>query len=155
MSVPLAKDETIVAEESFRTSLIWQHLKANFQITNRRFMGESRNYLLGLIPTGTNTVTYPLKNIASVSSSTNTRIGALLFGVVLVLMGLASISNSVVGALVLIAIGAVIAVQAICTVIAVTNNSGQTVALPVLFFEREAAMNFVTRVNTLLAERAD
>jgi hypothetical protein len=147
--VNAVQNEVMRAQQEFRQSILWFFLKVSMSVTNKRFVGQTQNYLLGLVPTGRNDVTYPLNAISSVSSSTNFSFGQFVLGLVLAL----SIFSFSAWGIIIGLLGVALLLGSFKAAIAVTNNSGQTVALPVLFFERSAALQFISEVNNVLAER--
>lgn len=74
-------EERSVERISFRTSRLWFWLKAELTLTNRQLQGRSQNTMAGLIPTGRQEFTYPLRNITQVSVSTRFRPIRLVLGV--------------------------------------------------------------------------
>lgn len=66
-----ATGETDVTGDRFSPSVVLFWLKTSVAASNMRVMYKSPNTLLGVIPLGSNTQTIPLRNIASVDSSTS------------------------------------------------------------------------------------
>ena len=63
--VVLANDETAVQTERFIRSNLLPFLKLQLVVTNKRVAGQKATTFLGIIPVGSEKVSYPLANIAS------------------------------------------------------------------------------------------
>lgn len=135
--------ETVMAQASFNTSLVWFFLRVSMSVTNRRLTGESQNYWLGIIPTGRNRITCPLGSISSVKTSTNFSVGAFIFGLMMSFWIFSFSLSGLIGG----ALGVLMLLSAFKTVISVTNNAGETVNVPVTIFQRQAAADFIDQVN--------
>src|SRR5258708_2738650 len=86
----LAKDETVQHQGEFLVSNVLPYLKPKLAITNKRLTGERPNTLLGIIPVGSEKVSYPLSNVAGVNTTTRISPLPLLLGILFVIGGLAA-----------------------------------------------------------------
>ena len=93
MATILATDEQIVNQEKFTSSLIIFWLKTEFTLSNKRIIGKYPRTLFGIIPLGNVEMTLPLKNIASVLSSTKFYFSRLFIGLIFVFVGFAMINS--------------------------------------------------------------
>jgi len=146
--IVLASEERVVSNVSLITSNLTPWVKLNLVLTNRRLAGKNPNFLLGLIPTGSSSVTYPLSNIAGVATNTRISILGLIFGAIFVLVGITDLR-----AVLSLVIGVVLLLNAFYADIQVTNSGGAKLSHRVSIFNKGAAESFVHEVNTAIAER--
>jgi hypothetical protein len=152
--VVLAPEETLAATGEFRVSNILFFLRWRMAVTNRRLIGRTPNTILGIIPLGSNQVSYPLANIADVATRRAYSVSSFLIGLILLLAGLGELSgpNSGPGAaIVLIVLGLLALAATIRVSIQVTHSGGQKFAHGIAFSDRSAAQSFVNKVNTTIA----
>jgi hypothetical protein len=91
MNISLIKDENALNEVDLRRSYIPFIPKSKFALTNKRILAEFINVLLWIIPIGKNEVTYPLNQVAGVRIDTKFNIKAFILGIVLIVLGIASL----------------------------------------------------------------
>ncbi len=155
--VVLAPGETVAAAGEYRVSNILFFLRWRMAVTNRRLIGRTPNTILGIIPLGSNQVSYPLANIAGVATRRAYSVISFLIGLILLLAGLGSLGgpNSSPGAgIILIVLGLLALVATIRVSIQVTNSGGQKIAHGIALSDRSAAQSFVNKVNTTIATHA-
>jgi len=150
----LIKNESILEQKKFSSSLVFWFLKDELTVTNRRFLGEWKNFALGIIPTGTNNITFTLDNISSVKTSTDFSFGSFFVGLILLMFGL-SFDEFGFFMLVLLLLGLNAILGAFKTALQITNNAGQNVKIPIMIFQRSETQQFTDKINTVLAERAE
>lgn len=148
LDVPLSQDEVIRQKYEFSYSLILFFLKSHFWITNKRLIVNYPNVFL-VIPTGKDTVTYPIRAIGGIKTKTEFKFLSLLGGVILVVIGLSAIKSF--GVLLLL-FGAIIIVGAFRTVIIVTSGGSGSVGYSHLPWEAGDAKKMINELNLLLAE---
>lgn len=148
LDVPLGQDETVQKEYEFSVSLILFFLKSHFWLTNKRLIVNAPNVFL-FIPTGNDTVTYPLRNIGGVKTKTELKFMSLLGGVVLLLIGLSTIRS--IGIL-LILFGASTIIGAFQTAIVVGSGSGGAVRYSYVPWEATEAKKMINELNQLIAD---
>ncbi len=85
----LASGEAVLVSERFIHSLGRVFGRTRVTLTRGRIVYERRNALLGLIPMGTQTDTYPLANISAVGTATSIGLLKLLGGFILLTGGVA------------------------------------------------------------------
>lgn len=155
MDIILGKEEKISDSKMFTTNLILGWLKTEMAITNKRLAGHSPNTLLGIIPMGRNDISYPLKNIASVSIKTKLHIIRLIIGFALFVYGLDFLSRDFLPALIVTLIGIALMLNGFTSQIVVFNNSGQKDdSVQVSILEKGKAKQFVNEVNQEIADNA-
>ena len=101
-----APGEKNIIGDRFSPSVIIFWLKTSIAASSTRIQYTTPNTLFGLIPLGADTKTIPLRNVASVDTSTKFNLGSLVWGVVFLLIGLGCLDSSVAVALVLILVAA-------------------------------------------------
>ncbi len=152
MSLPLSKDEQLVNEETFTTNLLLFWLKTNFALTTKRVMGNAPNTLMGIIPLGKNEITYPLKNIAGVASSTKFHFLRLIIGIFLVPISLSILTSSFLLAIVLLLLGALALLNCYTSTLVITNNAGQAPVVEVSILDKGKVQSFVNVINSKIAD---
>lgn len=101
-----APGEKNIIGDRFSPSVIIFWLKTSIAASSTRIQYTTPNTLFGLIPLGADTKTIPLRNVASVDTSTKFNLGSPVWGVVFLLIGLGCLDSSVAVALVLILVAA-------------------------------------------------
>lgn len=149
-NVVLAPGEAVVAHERFALSLLLFFLHLDLVTTDRRVAGTSPNTILGVIPLGSNAVSYPMSNIASVGTSTRVQPVLLIIGIIVTLVSLGSFAS---GGWFGFLIGLVLIAAAIQSVLVITNNAGAAIAHRVSPLDIGRAQEFVRSINTALAGR--
>ena len=94
-----APGEKNIIGDRFSPSVIIFWLKTSIAASSTRIQYTTPNTLFGLIPLGVDTKTIPLRNVASVDTSTKFNLGSLVWGVVFLLIGLGCLDSSVAVAL--------------------------------------------------------
>ena len=89
-----APGEKNIIGDRFSPSVIIFWLKTSIAASSTRIQYKSPNTLFGLIPLGADTKTIPLRNVASVDTSTKFNLGSLVWGVVFLLIGLGCLDSS-------------------------------------------------------------
>ena len=136
-------DEKIERSDSLALSLLLFFLKIDVALTNKRVVGQWPNTFLGLIPVGSNNVTYPVTSIASVAVSTKIRVVSLIVGIVLALAGLN-------GSLIILIIGVLLIGNAFYAAFEITNTAGQKIGHQMAFWEKGKAQALANDINTVL-----
>ena len=99
-----APGEKNIIGDRFSPSVIIFWLKTSIAASSTRIQYTTPNTLFGLIPLGADTKTIPLRNVASVDTSTKFNLGSLVWGVVFLLIGLGCLDSSVAVALALLVV---------------------------------------------------
>ena len=148
LNTPLGQDEIIQKEYEFSYSLLLFFLKSHFCITNKRLIVNAPNVFF-VIPTGNDTVTYPIRNIGGVKTKTEFKFLSLLVGVALLLIGFSDISPM---GILLILIGAFSLIKAFQTVIVVTSSGTGAVTYSHLPWEAGDAKKMINELNQIIVE---
>lgn len=90
----LAPGEKDLVGEHFSPNILLFWLKTAVAASNVRVQYRSPNTILGIIPLGSESQTIPLKNIASVDTSTKFNMGNFVLGVIFLIVGFASFRGS-------------------------------------------------------------
>ncbi|MBN8234130.1 hypothetical protein JF544_02680 [Halobacillus kuroshimensis] len=152
MSLPLGKDENVQVSEDFTQNLVLSWLKSDFSLTNKRIMGKTPNTLFGMIPLGSREITYPLKNIASVGVSTKLHLRRLIFGLILVLIGLNLFDSSIFGGLFLTIVGAIPLLNSYTSTMVISNTAGQPVGVQISILEKQKVQDFANKININISD---
>ncbi len=146
--VTLTSDERVVAGGRFMFSNLLFFLHWRMAVTSKRLVGHTPNTILGVIPLGSTDVSYPLANIAGVTTRTAYSFFWILVGVIFVLGGLGAPN------VVALLIGLLAFLAAFNAEISVTNSGGGKTGHRIAFFDRGNARLFADDVNRAIATYA-
>ena len=90
-----APGEKHIIGDRFSPSVVIFWLKTSIAASSTRIQYKSPNTLFGLIPLGADTKTIPLRNVASVDTSTKFNLGSLVWGLVWLFVALGCFQSSV------------------------------------------------------------
>jgi len=156
LDISLGQDERVYREYEFSRSFIFSllKLKSHFWLTNKRLIVSTPNTFLLVIPTGKNTHTYPLRNIASIHIQTEFDFIYLLVGVLLVLLSIPFIFFCIglLFGLPFLLYGINYMERAFQTTIAITSSSGGVMTYPCSRKEAMNAKRMVNELNQLIAD---
>ena len=142
-----APGERNIIGDRFSPSVVLFWLKTSIAASSTRIQYKSPNTLFGLIPLGADTKTIPLRNIASVDTSTKFNLGSLVWGVVFLFVGLGCLGSSVPVALVLILVAAANLVF--------HDPSGGANTITVSILEKDRLMQLAQEIQKLVFTDAD
>jgi hypothetical protein len=149
----LVPGERVVAVGSFRRSNLAVWSRVDLAVTNRRVVGVEPHLFLGLIPTGSRTVTDPLANIASVGVNTRVFVFGFVFGVIpFTLFGLflASFEAARPVGIVVLLLALFVFLDGFRCDITITNSGGQSIATRIAYVDRRRATAFVREIGAVL-----
>ena len=142
-----APGEKNIIGDRFSPSVIIFWLKTSIAASSTRVQYRAPNTLFGLIPLGADTKTIPLRNVASVDTSTKFNLGSLVWGVVFLLIGLGCLDSSVAVALVLILVAAANLVF--------HDPSGGANTITVSILEKDKLMSLAQEIQSRVFADAD
>lgn len=146
-----ASQEQVLESREFTTNLALFWLKTHFELTTKRVRGNAPNTFLGIVPLGKYEITFPLRNVAGVSSSTKFYFKRFVVGVVLILIGLSFVGDSLFIGLLLLLVGAIAVLNCYVSRFTITNNAGQSPTVDLSILEKEKVRRFVAEVNEQVA----
>ena len=149
--ITLTKEEYVVSECTFCYSILLFFIKSSLYLTNKRLIAHIPNVVLFVFPLGSNTATYPLRNIAAVSTKTRFKFFRLILAFFLVTTGLALVTESMLGVILLL-MGALLAIESFIHSISMQSSSAAGVFYRIAFWEQSKARDFTNQVNETLAE---
>ena len=138
----------------FSLSLLFFWVKGFLSVDSRFVKVSTANTVLGFIPAGKNNQTIPLKNISATTISNSYKIKPLAIGFLLVIMGLSSLGQNALSALILMVIGVGVLGSGILTVL-VIQRSGSDFLLSVPFYEKAKLLRAQDLVEEALKEDTD
>ena len=138
-----APGEKNIIGDRFSPSVIIFWLKTSIAASSTRIQYTTPNTLFGLIPLGVDTKTIPLRNVASVDTSTKFNLGSLVWGVVFLLIGLGCLDSSVAVALVLILVAAANLANTMSAQLDFVNQAGGRNSVKVSILEKDKLMQLV------------
>ena len=145
-------DERVLHAGEFSRSNLAFWAKVQMAVSNRRIAGSYPNLTFGVIPTGTQRMTYPLPSVAGVTVDNRIWALGIIFGVLFALLGLGALTSPSLrlGGIILLVGGVLIAVNGFSAQITITNSGGQAMATRVAYYERDKAAAFARQVNEVL-----
>mgnify|MGYP007047905767 CR=1 FL=1 len=145
-----APGETSVVGDRFSPSVILFWLKTSVAASTMRVQYRSPNTLLGIIPLGSNTQTIPLRNIASVDTSTKFNLGSLIWGLVFLFVGLGCMSSAVAVGIVLILLAVANFVNVMNARLDFVNQAGGKNSITVSILEKDRLMQLAQEIQKLV-----
>lgn len=150
-----APGEKNIVGDRFSPSVIIFWLKTSIAASSTRVQYRAPNTLFGLIPLGADTKTIPLRNVASVDTSTKFNLGSLVWGVVFLLIGLGCLDSSVAVALVLILVAAANLANTMSASLVFHDPSGGANTITVSILEKNKLMQLAQEIQKLVFTDAD
>jgi hypothetical protein len=132
-------------------SNIWPDLKLKLTLTNKRLAGERPNTFLGVIPVGSEKMSYPLSNIASVQTTARVLVGHLLVGVLLVYVGITVGLQR--GGWFWFLMAGLFLLYCYRAQMNIQNSGGGVISHRISVWNKRAAQSFAQEINTAIAER--
>ncbi len=142
-----APGEKNIIGDRFSPSVIIFWLKTSIAASSTRIQYTTPNTLFGLIPLGVDTKTIPLRNVASVDTSTKFNLGSLVWGVVFLLIGLGCLDSSVAVALVLILVAAANLANTMSAQLDFVNQAGGRNSVKVSILEKDKLMQLAQNIQ--------
>ena len=150
-----APGEKNIIGDRFSPSVIIFWLKTSIAASSTRVQYRAPNTLFGLIPLGADTKTIPLRNVASVDTSTTFNPGSLVWGVVFLLIGLGCLDSSVAVALVLILVAAANLANTMSASLVFHDPSGGANTITVSILEKDKLMSLAQEIQSRVFADAD
>ncbi len=138
---------------NYMTGLLTFYLKGEITTEQNFLKFKVPNTIFGIIPLGSHKENIPVEQIASVASSFRLKIGTLIIGVIITILGLSSLGDTLIGALIFILIGLSIAIPAFKTELLVETTAGKQYYIPFLIFEKGKAEQAENMISTIIHNR--
>lgn len=147
-SFMLTPGESNVSGVKVSPSLLTPYLRSELMCSSTRLVYKVPNTLLGLIPLGSEENTIPLKSIASVNTSVKLKLARLLIGLILLIVGLSSISSLPLGTvIILLIIAAILLAMSFPASLNVVNHAGGITSVTVSILEKGALQKFAKELQ--------
>lgn len=147
-----AKKRSSIPEcrKEFAISPIAPWVRGMIQVDRNAIRIRTANVILGLIPAGEDNQTIALSNVSNAAVSTSYRIGLLVFGIFIALIGLLTFpSGKILMALILLAIGSSMALNGIQTRLWIAHSGGDFI-ISVPFYEKNTMNAARTEIDKAL-----
>lgn len=138
----------------FSISLLFFWIKGKVEVDSRFVKTNLSNTILGFIPAGKDQQSIPLKNISGAMLSTKYLIKPMIIGLIILLIGLGTIFDSIIGGLIFLIIGLGIFGSGIQTILMI-EKSGTPYYISVPFFEKQKMQQLSEQIHNALAEDTD
>ena len=139
-------------EVSFITSYLTFYLKGHVKCDNNFVNISCPNTILKLIPLGSLNKTFPVEQVSSVNSNFKVTLGSLLWGVLITIMGLGSLSSSLLLALIFTAVGVLMVLGSLQTAVYITV-AGNDYLIPIIFLEKDKSEQICSGIQAMIANR--
>ena len=140
---------------SFMTSLLTFYLKGEIKQEQNFIRFKVPNTILTFIPLGSAKETVPVNQISSVGTSFKLLFKSFLVGVILAFIGLLLLTGSPIIGIILLLLGASMAINSFQTVLTVDTTSGKELYIFFLIFEKSKAERAAQQINQLISNRLD
>lgn len=140
---------------SYMTSLLTFYLKGEIRSEQNFLNLKKPNTILGFIPLGAKKESLPVNQLASVESNFKLRIGSLLIGAIIAIIGLCLFSTSFILALILLVIGVNKAITAFETILSIKTTAGDEKFISFLVFEKSKADVAESMIRDIISGRLD
>ena len=145
-----APGERSVIGDRFSPSVVIFWLKTSIAASSTRIQYKSPNTLFGLIPLGADTKTIPLRNVASVDTSTKFNLGSLVWGLVWLFVALGCFQASVAIALILQFVAAANLANTMSASLVFRDPSGGANTITVSILEKDKLMQLSQEIQKLV-----
>ncbi|WP_259305834.1 hypothetical protein [Bifidobacterium pseudocatenulatum] len=145
-----APGERSVIGDRFSPSVVIFWLKTSIAASSTRIQCKSPNTLFGLIPLGADTKTIPLRNVASVDTSTKFNLGSLVWGLVWLFVALGCFQSSVAIALILLFVAAANLANTMSASLVFRDPSGGANTITVSILEKDKLMQLSQEIQKLV-----
>ena len=140
---------------TFITSYLTFYLKGEIKKEKNFIKFTIPNTILGFIPLGAGKKSVAINHIASVDTDFRVNVKQLLIGAIIAIVGLASMGDSFLAGLILLALGVIDALNALQTALIVSTTAGEQVLLFFVIFEKAKAEQAADMINELVSGRMD
>lgn len=142
-------------EVSFITSFLTFYMKGTISIADRMVQLSIPNTVLKLIPLGSYKRNVPINQISSVETSFSLNFKSLIFGIILLMLGLGFITENTGLGIVGIILGLNSAVSSFQTFLLITLTSGKVEGASFIIFEKNKAIEIADAINAMITNRLD
>ena len=139
---------------SFITSYLTFYLKGFVKCDNNFVEISCPNTILKLIPLGSLKKTFPIAQVSSVNSNFKVTLGSLLWGGLIALLGLGTLTSSFFLGLILAAVGVLMVLGSLQTAVYITV-AGNDYLIPIIFLEKAKAEQICSTIQAMIAKRYD
>jgi hypothetical protein len=145
-----AAGEMDVEEANFSPSVVLFWLRTSIGVSTTRIVTRRPNTILGIIPLGYSDANYPLANVASVNVSTKFYVGRLIFFLIFLIAGFASVAKIPGLGILLLIIAADILANTFKAGLMIVNNAGGKERFTVSIFQKSKLEQFREVINQRL-----
>ena len=138
----------------FSLSMLFFWVKGFISVDSRFVKVSKGNTILGFIPAGKDNQSIPLKNISSTMISSQYKIKPILLGVIIIFISLSMMSNSFIGALIMLLIGVGVLGSGLQNVL-IIQRAGADYPVAVPFFEKAKLSAIQDGITEALAHDTD
>lgn len=150
-----APGERNIVGDRFSPSVIIFWLKTSIAASSTRIQYKAPNTLFGLIPLGASTRTIPLRNVASVDTSTKFNLGSLVWGLLFLFIGLGTFQSSVAAGVILLIVAAAPLANTMSASLEFHDPAGGANTITVSILEKDRLMALSQEIQRLVFADAD
>ncbi len=149
-NLQFAAGEMDVEEAKFSPSVIVFWLKTHVGVSTTRIVTKKPNTIFGIIPLGYGDANYPLTNVAGVGVNTRFSVAKLIFGLIFLIGGAASVAKLPGLGILLLIIAVAFLAGTFRARLVIVNNSGGKDGVDVSIFEKSKLLQFRELINQRL-----
>lgn len=150
-----APGEKDIVGDRFSPSVVIFWLKTSIAASSTRIQYKAPNTLFGLIPLGASTKTIPLRNVASVDTSTKFNLGSLVWGLLFLFVAFGVFPSSVGAGIVLLIVAAANLANTMSASLEFHDPSGGANTITVSILEKDRLMALSQEIQRLVFADAD
>lgn len=120
--------------------LFW--LKVNLRLSEKSISGKQPNTILGLIPAGYSQISFALRQVSAVQVETKVSLPKIIFGLILVFLGVSAFASQFLLGFLLILGGAALFMAGLTAALALTSTGGATSYVRVSLLDKSKIEEF-------------
>ena len=150
LGISLGQDEQVIAESSFSYSILLFFIKWKVCVTNKRFIARIPNVVLMVIPLGANSITFPLRNVSTISTTTEYKLWSFFCAGILLFSGFGHF-NFLLGFIAFI-LGIILVIASFQILIRIESSSATRIKCQIAVWEKEKALEFTNKINQAIVD---
>lgn len=139
----------------FMTSYLTFYLKGKVEVEKNFVKFQIPNTILKLIPLGKATRSLPVNQISHVDDSFRVSIKSMIWGIIMLLLGLGALVNDPGYGIILSLYGILTILSSFETILVVNSTAGAPTIISFVVFEKSKALVCKDYINNLIAEHLD
>ena len=140
---------------TYMSSLLTFYLKGEISQDQNFLALKIPNTILTFIPLGARKDNIPVPQLSSVSTNFHLDFKSFIVGIIVAIIGFATIKSSFLTFLILLLLGASMVISSFHTILSIKTTSGEAKNISFLIFEKAKAEEAANMINASIANRQD